>query len=141
MAEPLYSETELQVVEYSSTQDCFHYSPHIGYSERYPERGDDWYTVGTVPLNEVLDFIDRKRAEMQNSIVDEKAPHSNWQRTRLLVLKRDRYTCTLCGRSAEDGAKLEAGHIIARSRGGSDEMDNLKTMCFDCNRGMRTDEP
>jgi hypothetical protein len=56
------------------------------------------------------------------------------------VLKRDSYRCRLCGVSAKDGEhiRLEVDHITPRSRGGTHEIHNLWTLCWDCNRGKRT---
>jgi hypothetical protein len=52
------------------------------------------------------------------------------------VLARDKWKCLSCGRSArEDGVLLEVDHIIPRSKGGSDEMSNLQTLCKKCNLG------
>lgn len=57
------------------------------------------------------------------------------------VLKRDGYRCQLCGRSAQQhGVVLEVDHKHARARGGKDTLDNLHTLCFDCNRGKRDKE-
>lgn len=50
------------------------------------------------------------------------------------VFKRDNYTCQYCG---QVGGLLEADHIVAFSKGGSDEMDNLTTACRRCNRQKR----
>lgn len=61
-------------------------------------------------------------------------------RLRFRVFKRDDYRCRICGRNADDGVKLELGHRVARARGGRMTEDNLLTLCFDCNRGMYTDE-
>lgn len=58
-------------------------------------------------------------------------------RTRFLVFKRDAYRCQLCGRSARDGAVLEVDHVIPHARGGTSDMSNLQTLCWDCNRGKR----
>ena len=55
-------------------------------------------------------------------------------RKRFFVLKRDRYRCRMCGRS---GVELEVDHRIPIAQGGSDALDNLQTLCFDCNRGKR----
>jgi len=55
-------------------------------------------------------------------------------RKRFFVFKRDRYTCRICGRS---GVVLEVDHIVPVAQGGSDALDNLQTLCFDCNRGKR----
>jgi hypothetical protein len=52
------------------------------------------------------------------------------------VLARDRWKCLSCGRSAqEDGVVLEVDHIIPRSKGGSDDISNLQTLCKKCNVG------
>lgn len=51
------------------------------------------------------------------------------------VLERDGRKCIVCGISAKDGAVLEVDHIVSVFHGGTDDMDNLRTLCFDCNRG------
>jgi len=52
------------------------------------------------------------------------------------VLARDTWKCLSCGRSArEDGVLLEVDHIIPRSKGGSNDMSNLQTLCKKCNIG------
>ncbi len=52
---------------------------------------------------------------------------------RYMVLKRDR-RCVLCG---EDGTeyRLEVDHIVPRSKGGSNDLENLQTLCRRCNGG------
>jgi len=47
------------------------------------------------------------------------------------VFKRDNYTCQECGAGRE--AKLHVHHSIPVSRGGTDEMSNLVTLCDSCN--------
>jgi 5-methylcytosine-specific restriction endonuclease McrA len=56
---------------------------------------------------------------------------------RFLVLKRDRFCCTACGRSpaTHAGLILEIDHILAWSKGGETIAENLQSLCFDCNRG------
>ena len=49
------------------------------------------------------------------------------------VFKRDNYKCVECGASKEDGATLHIDHKIPVSKGGTDELDNLQTLCSDCN--------
>jgi HNH endonuclease len=52
------------------------------------------------------------------------------------VLARDHWTCCSCGRSARhDGVLLEVDRIVPRSRGGTNAMDNLQTLCRKCNQG------
>ena len=55
---------------------------------------------------------------------------SNWRRLRKLVLARDCYLCQLCMQPAGKSAHVD--HIIAKAKGGSDEMDNLRTLCERC---------
>ncbi len=51
------------------------------------------------------------------------------------IFRRDAYRCQICGASVQDGARLEVDHKIPVAKGGSDEMLNLWTLCFACNRG------
>lgn len=56
------------------------------------------------------------------------------KRQRFETFKRDKFTCQYCGRRPPD-VMLEADHIVSRTAGGSDSLENLTTSCFDCNRG------
>lgn len=51
------------------------------------------------------------------------------------VLKRDNFSCQICGITAKDGAKLQVDHIIPVSKGGKTVMSNLQTLCERCNIG------
>lgn len=56
------------------------------------------------------------------------------ERKRFLVFRRDGYTCRMCKRK---GGELHVDHVIPFCRGGSDKIDNLQTLCRDCNVGKR----
>lgn len=58
---------------------------------------------------------------------------------RFEVFKRDNFTCQYCGRKPPS-VILECDHLKPRASGGDDEMINLVTSCFDCNRGKRDTE-
>lgn len=58
---------------------------------------------------------------------------------RFRVFRNDGFRCVSCGRSPEDGAKLQVDHIIPVSRGGKNRMSNYQTLCQDCNLGKMTD--
>jgi len=61
---------------------------------------------------------------------------------RLQVLNRDSFRCIFCGRSpaTEVGVKLHIDHIVPFSKGGKSTLDNLQTLCSDCNLG-KSDRP
>ncbi len=57
---------------------------------------------------------------------------ADWAELRLVILERDGYRCTRCGSTTH----LHIHHRHSRCQGGTDEMDNLETLCGDCH--MRT---
>jgi 5-methylcytosine-specific restriction endonuclease McrA len=61
-------------------------------------------------------------------------------KVRFLVFKRDDYRCQICGATAGPETCLEVDHKHPVSKGGSNGIDNLWTLCFDCNRGKGVDE-
>lgn len=64
---------------------------------------------------------------------------------RAFVLDRNGFTCQSCGMAASDAdqfhpgrkIRLTLGHIIDKSKGGSDEPSNLKAICTNCNEGLQ----
>jgi hypothetical protein len=56
------------------------------------------------------------------------------KKTRFEVFKRDSFACQYCGQSAPE-VILEVDHIIPVSKGGDNDVTNLITSCFACNRG------
>lgn len=60
-----------------------------------------------------------------------------WQAIRFGVLNRDDFTCQYCGRKAPD-VELHIDHKVPRSKGGSNNENNLVTACSDCNWGKFT---
>ena len=53
---------------------------------------------------------------------------------RFEVFKRDSFTCKWCGKSSPD-VVLNVDHIEPVSKGGTNEILNLITSCFECNSG------
>ena len=56
------------------------------------------------------------------------------KKTRFEVFKRDGFACQYCG-AHPPAAVLEVDHIVPVAEGGQNDMDNLITACFPCNRG------
>ncbi len=64
------------------------------------------------------------------------ATRDEWTVIRLTVLRRARWRCQACGRSAA----LEVHHVIKRAQGGSDfDLDRLVALCPPCH--AQTDAP
>lgn len=69
--------------------------------------------------------------------------------TRAIVLERDGYTCQTCGAEAGQPhpyeptrkTRLHLGHILDKSKGGTDVPDNLKAQCSICNEGLANITP
>ncbi len=62
---------------------------------------------------------------------------------RLKVLSRDNFRCAFCGRSpaTDIGVKLHIDHIVPFSKGGKATLDNLQTLCNECNLGKGNRHP
>lgn len=58
-------------------------------------------------------------------------------KVRFEVFKRDRFTCRYCGRTTPQ-VILEIDHIVPVAEGGTNEVENLVTACYECNRGKGT---
>lgn len=56
-------------------------------------------------------------------------------RLRFMILERDQFRCTYCGRSPDTGATLQIDHVNPRANGGTWELTNLTTACRECNLG------
>lgn len=65
----------------------------------------------------------------------QKGANYGFENTKAMVLNRDNYTCQCCKGKHKD-SKLEVHHIIYRSQGGSDEADNLITLCHTCHKAL-----
>lgn len=75
---------------------------------------------------------------------------TNTRRRLLRLLKRDGYRCVVCGWQAKPNivngieqrpGKLTVGHIVPRSRGGSDWLPNVQLECAPCNRAKKNHMP
>ena len=79
---------------------------------------------------------EKRRLEYQDRRMANDAEHAKVTRAmRYDVLRRDGFHCVRCGRGCEDGVRLHVDHVVPVSRGGKSTMDNLQTLCEDCNCG------
>lgn len=55
--------------------------------------------------------------------------------------QRDNYTCQRCGFVGRpNAAELNADHVIPRAEGGTDDLDNLETLCVPCHKHKTAEE-
>lgn len=96
-------------------------------------------------LEEFLGWANRRRKhKVKTPILDIAKARGN-HRTRksvkpglrLKVFERDGYKCVICGSSPAygNGTLLHVDHIVPYSKGGETVIDNLQTLCKECNLG------
>lgn len=140
-------EAEIYVREWGMLP-LWHWEPRKGW---YPPENPEWRVIGYFNDFDSLysywktDFDETMKEYATQSayfagILNGRQFKSNGNglASRYDVMKRDGYKCQICGRDANDGVKLEVDHKTPKARGGSDDYDNLWTLCFDCNRGKGT---
>lgn len=79
------------------------------------------------------------------NLVSEKVKHWGYQRgfnygfssRKEAVLNRDTYTCQVCHKKH---TRLEVHHIIYRSQGGTNDENNLITLCEDCHKDIHNEK-
>ena len=67
----------------------------------------------------------------------QKGVNYGYANTREHALVRDDYTCQCCGKK---NCRLQVHHIQFRSNNGSDNLDNLITLCEDCHNAIHHNE-
>jgi hypothetical protein len=147
-----------QLVDLVHSFACFFpvYDSYIQMAKGQPDRLDallvklsDWHQMDEDDLNEE-DLNKEDRIEEAHNEEDDLSvprgvqdaaaraaetkvrvmPALRWQ-----VFGRDQWKCVACGRNSHQGAILHVDHIIPRSLGGLDALDNFQTLCDVCNIG------
>ena len=96
--------------------------------------------IKEVEVSDNFDDTQRKPDQIQPSestTITHRTKRDINLRMRFMVMKRDDFKCCLCGRSpaTTPGLELHIDHIIPWSKGGETVIDNLQTLCSDCNLG------
>lgn len=99
---------------------------------------------------QILTFKDRSYLKPNQYIMETPKRLPSFRRgiskeTRARVLERNGYTCQMCGLAAGDAdpfrptrtVRLTMGHIIDKSKGGDDSIQNLRAVCTNCNEGLQ----
>lgn len=99
---------------------------------------------------QILTHNDRSELKPGQYLLETTKPQPAFERTisketRAYVLDRNGFTCQMCGAVAGElhpydqtrKTRLHIGHIIDKSKGGSDEPSNLRALCSVCNEGAQ----
>lgn len=118
----------------------------ISISRYQKEFKKDWYEIcckflawksGTT-ADEIREAnqLDKRRYE-NDSQITHKTNRTISLSLRYDVLKRDNFKCVKCGRTPANNSEvqLHVDHVIPWSRGGETVVDNLQTLCAECNYG------
>ena len=102
----------------------------------------------------VLTNHDRSELKPGEYLLENPNPKPAFERTisketRALILERNGFTCQMCGAVAGEDhpydpgrkTRLHIGHIIDKSKGGSDDPSNLRAICSVCNEGAQNITP
>ena len=81
--------------------------------------------------------IDNTEVQALNANSGHKTSRTINLRIRFLVLQRDNFKCCACGASPATNplVTLQVDHIIPWSKGGETVLENLQTLCANCNLG------
>lgn len=98
----------------------------------------------------ILTHNDRSDLKPGQYLMETPKPQPAFERaiskeTRAIVLDRNGFTCQMCGAVAGEPhpydttrkTRLHIGHIIDKSKGGSDDPSNLRAICSICNEGAQ----
>ena len=55
-----------------------------------------------------------------------------WKATRAAVLRRDVWECQDCGKVCASSREAHVDHIVPKRAGGTDDLENLQTLCRQC---------
>ncbi len=99
---------------------------------------------------QILTHNDRSDLKPGQYLLESSKPLPAFERgvtkeTRAVVLDRNGFTCQMCGAVAGEEhpfdstrkTRLHIGHVIDKSKGGSDDAFNLRAICSVCNEGAQ----
>lgn len=100
-------------------------------------QGNKGYQLEILPTYNKLDYIftgnDDEIENLPLKVIENKTKRNIPLGMRYKVFKKDNFKCVACGKNANDGAKLHVDHKIPFSLGGLTELNNLQTLCSECN--------
>lgn len=74
-----------------------------------------------------------KRPQRSGSTTERGYGHA-WRKLRERVLKRDNYLCVKHYAIGEVVMATDVDHIVSKEQGGTDDMENLQSLCSPCHK-------
>lgn len=74
-----------------------------------------------------------KRPQRKGSTTERGYGHA-WRLLREKVLRRDNYLCVKCSDNGHTITATDVDHIVGKEHGGTDDMDNLQSLCSPCHK-------
>lgn len=115
----------------------FALSCHLSYTS--PQGRNSYSKEQVYYMNDIKQIIEKSKLQLEYN--QTKEARKKFERNKLTkslrydVLRRDNFKCVICGRTSQDGAFLHVDHILPIARGGETKLDNLQTLCENCNLG------
>lgn len=85
---------------------------HKGYCDEHADQRSNW----------------TKRPDRSGSTTKRGYGHA-WRKLRAQVLERDGYLCVACQQAGRYVPATDVDHIVPKSKGGTDELSNLQSLC------------
>jgi len=86
-----------------------------GYCDKHSEQRSNWT---------------QRSARLGNA--QERGYGHAWRKLRVHVLERDGYLCVYCAKANRHVQATDVDHSVPKYKGGTDEMDNLQSLCRKC---------
>ena len=111
---------------------------NVEYKFTYTSDGGMAQRSFTIPMNEenLTELISYLESKLSLEALAKEQRALMTAKLRTMIKERDNYTCCECGNSVhrESNLLLEIDHIMPISKGGLTQEDNLRTLCWKCNR-------
>ena len=88
-----------------------------GYCDKHADKRSNW----------------NKREQRSGSTTDRGYGHA-WRVLRKSILERDNYLCLHCQAKGVVSVATEVDHIKAKAHGGTDQPNNLQSLCAPCHK-------
>ena len=124
---------------YQLVDKAVHTPVKVVWSYTSPAGRNRYYDAASITFAELQEYTRHRNLRHQHTDQEQYRRERERQMItpglRYDILQRDNFRCQICGRTAQDGVKLEVDHKKPIAKGGRTEPNNLWTLCQDCNRG------